>query len=68
MSSLNSNPASDVSCYNIVEIDRPVISYDVESNVYGYMYKAKDLSDCMSFYYQNFKFEDGIFTNIKNDL
>ena len=65
---LKSNPASDVSCYNIVEIDRPVISYDVESNVYGYMYKAKDLSDCMSFYYQNFKFEDGIFTNIKNDL
>jgi hypothetical protein len=54
--------------YNMYEADRPVLTYNAETNVYGYVVKTIDSSDCMAFWYQTYKFINGVFTNDINEL
>ena len=54
--------------YNVYEVDRPVLTYDSETNTYTYVIKSIDMSDCIAFYYQNYKFIDGKFQNVDNEI
>jgi hypothetical protein len=58
----------DTYIYDIYQVDRPSLSYDAETNTYVYIMKATDLSDCMSFFYQTYKFIDGNFINRVNEV
>jgi hypothetical protein len=65
---LEYNGNTEQSIYNFCEADKPVLTYDPETNVYGYVVKTTDLSDCMAFWYQTYKFVDGVFTNDINEV
>jgi len=54
--------------YNVYEVDRPVLTYDSETNTYSYVIKSVDLSDSIAFYYQNYKFINGKFENVDNEI
>jgi len=54
--------------YEVIDIDRPNLSYDPNTNNYGLTIKARDNSDALAIYYQTYKFIDGRFTNSINEI
>lgn len=54
--------------YNMYEADRPVLTYNPDTNIYGYVIKTIDSSDCMAFWYQTYKYINGVFTNDINEI
>ena len=61
--------ANDVDIvYEVIDIDRPNLSYDPNTNNYGLTIKARDNSDALAIYYQTYKFIDGQFNNSINEI
>ena len=61
--------ANDVDIvYEVIDIDRPNLSYDPNTNNYGLTIKARDNTDALAIYYQTYKFIDGQFNNSINEI
>lgn len=54
--------------YSVDSIDRPNLSYDPNTNNYGFVIKASDNSDALAFYYQTYKYVDGSMINSINEI
>ena len=54
--------------YEVIDIDRPSLSYDPNSNNYAFSIKAKDNSDALAIYYQTYKFIEGKMVNSINEI
>tara|TARA_R110002050_G_scaffold103415_7_gene212491 strand:- start:3041 stop:5503 length:2463 start_codon:yes stop_codon:yes gene_type:complete len=54
--------------YEVINIDRPSLSYDPNSNNYAFSIKAKDNSDALAIYYQTYKFIEGKMVNSANEI
>jgi hypothetical protein len=54
--------------FNIVEIDKPLFSYDDETQLYCITYLGKDLSNIFYIFKIFFKYVNGIITNIFNTM
>ena len=64
----NGNLLNDDYYYNVSNVDRPSLSYDIETNTYAYTIKATDLSGGLAIFYQTYKFINGKFTNDINEV
>lgn len=64
----NGNLQNEDYYYNITYVDRPSLSYDVETNTYAYTIKTTDSSDGLAIYYQTYKFVNGKFINNINEV
>lgn len=64
----NGNLLNDDYYYNVSNVDRPSLSYDIESNTYAYTIKTTDLSGGLAIFYQTYKFINGKFTNDINEV
>ena len=54
--------------YEVIDIDRPNLSYDPNTNNYAFTIKAKDNSDALAIYYQTYKYIDGKLTDSINEV
>ena len=54
--------------YEVIDIDRPSLSYDPNTNNYAFTIKAKDNSDALAIYYQTYKYIDGELTDSINEV
>lgn len=54
--------------YNINTLNKPSLSYDVETNTYAYSIKMQDPADCLALWYQTYKFINGKFVNDINEI
>ena len=54
--------------YEVIDLDRPNLSYDPNTNNYAFTIKARDNSDALAIYYQTYKYIDGNLTNSINEV
>ncbi len=77
--SLNSNPNDiegyirepkneDTVVFDSNSIQRPTLSYDPNTNVYGYVAKISNSNDIFCLNYASFKFVNGVFQNKANEM
>jgi hypothetical protein len=53
---------------NIVSIEKPIVTFDDETETYCISYLGKDLSNVFYIYKTFFKYVNGVITNISNNM